>query len=112
MDSSRRGQSGGKNTNAPAIMIHGNIPMGNRSQVITWNTASTAYAEGLLRLHNSQPTIVRSKAAPDQLIAYATQASFSRGPTNTRSPLLYSQIRSGWACRIQSGFSLAIPANK
>ena len=69
-------------------MIQGNMPIGNRSHVITWNATSATYAKGLLRRHSSHPTIVRSKAAPAQLIAYATHASLSSRPTNGASPLL------------------------
>jgi hypothetical protein len=58
--SSRRGQVGSKNTNEATVMIHGNAPMSKSTPVIVWNPSNATKANGRVRRHESQSTMVRS----------------------------------------------------
>ena len=72
---------------APPIISRGNIPRrGNSSQVIRWKAIKVRYAHGRERRQSSQATMVRSKSAPVQLMAYAVQVSCSSAPMMGMSP--------------------------
>ena len=106
----RNGQSGAKKIGVRAIITHGNSPIWNNAAVMAWNTTTATYAHGRERRHSSQPTIVRSNAAPAQLRAIATFGSSSQAPISGRSVRAASQIRIGCPCSSQSALSLANPA--
>ena len=81
------GQDAEKNIGVAPIISHGNMPIfGNNAQVVMWNATSAVYANGRERRHSSQPTMVRSKSAPAQLMAYAVHACCSSAPKSGISP--------------------------
>ena len=51
-----------------------------------WKAISARYAHGRERRQSSQATMVRSKSAPVQLMAYAVQGSCSNAPMMGISP--------------------------
>src|ERR1051326_109888 len=105
-----RGRSGGKRIVAAMIMIHGNMPILNSSQVAIWNPITTRYAGLRVRRESRKKTMVVSNNAPNQLAAKAAHGCASQWPSSGKSLRAASQMRSGSARRSQSALNFARPA--
>ena len=105
-----RGQAGSKKTVAMAIISHGNTPMGNSRQVITWKATTASHAQMRVRRHSRSGTTRQSNAAPATDRTWAVSGWRRSGPRSGTSERAGSQKRSGMPRRSQSGWSLASPA--
>jgi hypothetical protein len=91
-------------------MIAENIPIGNSSRVMVWNTITTRYADRRVLGHSKKPAIVVSNRNPAQLKAQGAHGCWNTTPRTGMSVFDPSQMLSGCAWSNQSGCALAKPA--
>jgi len=60
----RRGHDGAKKIGVSAIMIQGNMPIGNSSAVSRWKAMTAANATGRVRRQSSSGTTAASNSRP------------------------------------------------